>query len=123
MVVVSMDGQRLAATGPDGIITIYPLDGTEASRIESWGWSFRVVGWLDDGSLVAMQPYIVPSKLERYDPRTRKVSPVRTIAPIDPAGVPAIIRARITPDGRTIAFQLRRMSSVLTVSTGADSPP
>jgi Tol biopolymer transport system component len=115
MVAVSRDGQRLAASSTGGIITIFPLDGGEPIRVESWDSSWRVVGWLEDGSLVALQPYVIPSRLERFDPRTRKVSPFKTIAPLDPAGVPGLIRARLTPDGRTIAFQLRRMSSALTV--------
>ena len=91
--------------------------------MEPWDSSFRVVGWLEDGSLVAHQPYVVPSKLERYEPRTGKVSPFRTISPIDPAGVAAIIRARISRDGRTIAFQFRRMSALLTVLDWGDPLP
>ncbi|HEY3585675.1 MAG TPA: hypothetical protein VGK85_00920, partial [Myxococcaceae bacterium] len=123
MVAVSRDGQKVAATSTGGIIAIFPLDGTEPIRVDSWDSGWRVVGWLDDGSLVALQPYVVPSKLERFDPRTRKISPFRTIAPLDPAGVPGIIRARITADGRTIAFQLRRMSSTLTVLDWGGTPP
>jgi hypothetical protein len=70
------------------------VDGTEEVRVEPWDSSFRVVGWLEDGSLVAHQPYVVPSKLERYDPRTEKVSPFRTISPIDPRGCrPSSVRA------------------------------
>ena len=123
MVAVSRDGQRVAASSAGGIITIFSLDGTEPIRVEPWDSSWRVVGWLADGSLVALQPYVVPSKLERFDPRTRKISPFRTITPLDPAGVPGIIRARLTPDGRTIAFQLRRMSAMLTVLDWGGPPP
>jgi len=121
--VVSPDEQRVAAVGPDGFITAYTLDGKQSFRVDSWDASFRLVGWLEDGSLVAHQPYVLPSRVERYDPRTRKVSLLRTISPIDPAGVAAIVRARITPDGRTIAFQLRRMSAVLTVLDWDGPPP
>jgi len=113
----------VAASSAGGIITIFSLDGTEPIRVEPWDSSWRVVGWLADGSLVALQPYVVPSKLERFDPRTRKISPFRTITPLDPAGVPGIIRARLTPDGRTIAFQLRRMSAMLTVLDWGGPPP
>src|SRR5215468_7852919 len=96
MVAVSRDGQKIAALANGGNITIYSLDGTPPMPIEAWDSDYRVVGWLDDGSLVAHQPYVVPSKLERLDPRTGEISPFRTITPIDPAGVPGIIRARIT---------------------------
>jgi Tol biopolymer transport system component len=120
---VSWDGQRLAASGPDGTITAYSLDGKEAFRVESWGSNYRVAGWLEDGSLLAFQPFELPSRLERYDPKTRSVSLVRMLAPIDPAGVAGIIRVRLTPDGRTIAFQHRRMSAVLTVLDWGGRPP
>src|SRR5262249_6618958 len=122
-VVVSVDGQRLAASGPDGTLTAYALDGTEAFRVDSWGSDLRVAGWLEDGSLLAFQPFELPSRLERYDPRTRKTSLVRTLAPIDPAGVAGIIRVRVTADGRTIVLQHRRMSSVLTVLDWGRAPP
>jgi hypothetical protein len=122
MIAVSRDGQKVATASTGGIITIFALDGTEPVRVESWDSTWRVVGWLDDGSLVAMQTYVVPSKLERFDPRTRKIAPFRTIAPIDAAGVPGLIRARITADGRTIAFQLRRMGSTLTVLDWGGTP-
>jgi serine/threonine protein kinase len=122
-VAVSLDGQRLAAVSPAGYITAYALDGTEAFRVESWDSSFRLMGWLEDGSLVAYQPFVLPSRVERYDPHTRKTSLLRMISPIDPAGVEVIIRARITPDGRTIAFQHRRMSGVLTMLDWDGPPP
>jgi hypothetical protein len=120
---VSWDGQRLAASGPDGTITAYSLEGKELFRVEPWGSNYRVAGWLEDGSLLAFQPFELPSRLERYDPRTRSVSLVRMLAPIDPAGVAGIIRVRLTPDGRTIAFQHRRMSAVLTVLDWGGRPP
>jgi Tol biopolymer transport system component len=122
-VLVSADGERLAASGPDGTVTAYSLDGKEAFRVERWGSNYRVAGWLDDGSLVAFQPFDLPSRLERYDPKTRSVSLVRMLAPIDPAGVAGIIRVRVTPDGKTIAFQHRRMSAVLTVLDWGGRPP
>ena len=67
-VLVSSDGERLAATGPDGTVTAYTLDGKEAFRVEAWGSNYRIAGWLDDGSLLAFQPFELPSRLERYDP-------------------------------------------------------
>ncbi|HZJ56416.1 MAG TPA: protein kinase [Myxococcaceae bacterium] len=120
---VSMDGERLAASGPDGAVTAYGLDGKEAFRVDAWGSNFRVAGWLEDGSLLGFQPFELPSRLERYDPRTRSVTLVRMLAPIDPAGVAGIIRVRITPDGKTVAFQHRRMSAVLTVLDWGGRPP
>jgi Tol biopolymer transport system component len=122
-VLASWDGERLAATGPDGVITAYTLDGKEAFRVDAWNTNYRLAGWLEDGSLLAFQPFDLPSRLERYDPRTRSVSLVRMLAPIDPAAVAGIIRVRVTPDGRTIAFQHRRMSAVLAVLDWGGRPP
>jgi len=122
-VAVSPDEKLRATLAPDGFVTAYALDGSVAFRVEPWGTDFRLAGWLEDGSLVGFQPFGMPSRLERYDPRTGKTSLVRMLAPLDPAGVTAIIRARVTPDGRTIAFQHRRMSSVLTMLDWGGPPP
>ena len=122
-VAVSRDGTRVAASGPDGVITAWTLDGKEAFRVDAWDSNFRLVGWLDDGSLVAFQPFEIPSRVERYDPRTGKRSLHRVVSPLDPSGVAVIIRARATPDGRTIAFQFRRMNSVLTTVDWGGLPP
>ena len=105
------------------MITAWTLDGKEAFRVEAWDSTFRLAGWLDDGSLLAFQPFEIPSRVERYDPRTGKRSLHRVVSPLDPAGVPVNIRARATPDGRTIAFQFRRMNSVLTTVDWGGHPP
>jgi tRNA A-37 threonylcarbamoyl transferase component Bud32 len=120
---VSWDQRRVAATNPEGIVTAYALDGTEAFRVPAWGTDFKVVGWLRDGSLLAFQPYQLPSRLERYDPRTGKVTLFRMLAPAVPAGVAGIIRARVTPDGQTVVFQYRRMNGVLALIDWGGSPP
>jgi Tol biopolymer transport system component len=114
-VVVSPDGQQVAIATTEGTVAAYSLDGKETFHVDAWATRFRVAGWLDDGSLLAFTPWELPARLERYDPRTGKTSLVRTFAPLDSAGVAGITRLRITPDGRAIAFQLRRMSAVLTV--------
>jgi len=122
-VAVAPDGRQVAISTTDGAIVVYSLDGTEAFRVDAWKTNFRVAGWLEDGSLLAFQPFVVPSRLERYDPRSKTTTLHRILAPLDPAGVAAIIRVRATPDGRAIAFQLRRMSGALTVLDWGGQPP
>ena len=48
-------------------------------------------------------------------PRSGKLTPFTTVVPSDAAGVTRMIRARVTPYGRTIAFGHRRESGLLTL--------
>lgn len=122
-VAIAPDGRQVATSNTEGAVLLYSVDGAEPLRVDAWASDFRVAGWLEDGSLLAFQPYALPSRLERYDPRSKKTSLVRTLAPLDPAGVAAIIRVRVTPDGKALAFQLRRMSAALTVLDWGGRPP
>ena len=120
---VSPDEKWVAATGADGILTAYPVEGSEPMRATEFGPAHRLVGWLKDGSLLASDRYALPAPVRRLDPRSRAISLVTTLAPADRTGVPNIIRARVTPDGHTFAFHFRRMSGALFVLDWGSSSP
>ena len=123
VVAVSPDEKWIAATGDDGIITAYPVEGGEPTRATEFGPAHRLVGWLKDGSLLAFNRYALPTPVRRLDPRSRAISLFATLTPADRTGVPGIIRARVTPDGHTFAFHYRRMSETLYVLDWGGSPP
>jgi Tol biopolymer transport system component len=120
---VSPDQQWVATSGPDGIVIAYPVQGGEPLRATELGPGYVLAGWLRDGSLLAFERYALPSPVRRFDPRSRTTSLFTTLAPADRTGVPRLIRARVTPDGRTLAFHYRRMTGALYVLDWGDSPP
>src|SRR5262249_18863597 len=122
-VFVSFDQRHVAVSDTEGNIKAYALDGSVAFRVPAWTDNFQLAGWLQDGSVLAFDRTAVPARVERYDPRTGAVTLFTTLGPSDAAGVTGIGRAAVTPDGRTIAYQLRRMSGVLSVLDWGDAPP
>ncbi|HZW88862.1 MAG TPA: protein kinase family protein, partial [Myxococcaceae bacterium] len=122
-VFVSFDQRHVAVSDTEGNIKAYALDGSVTFRVPAWTDNFQLAGWLQDGSLLAFDRTAVPARVERYDPRTGAVTLFTTLGPSDAAGVTGIGRAAVTPDGRTIAYQLRRMSGVLSVLDWGDAPP
>jgi dipeptidyl aminopeptidase/acylaminoacyl peptidase len=112
-VAVSPDQRWVAATRLDGMITAYSVEGAEAIRVEAWGPTHYVVGWLADGTLLAYERFKVPSRVERFDPRSGTIRPFTTLAPTDAAGVQFLRRVKVTPDGRTLAFDDYRTTGTL----------
>ena len=123
LVAVSPDEKWVAATGADGIITAYPVEGGEPMRATEFGRDHVPVGWLKDGSLLAFERHVLPAPLRRLDSRSRAISLFTTLTPADRTGVPDIIRVRVTPDGHTFAFHFRRASGTLYVLDWGGSPP
>jgi hypothetical protein len=72
-----------------------------------------VIGWMKDQGLLAFERNVVPAPVVRFDPRTRQVTPYRTLAPLDLAGVPRLSKVLVTPDGKTFVFHFRRRTDVL----------
>jgi hypothetical protein len=120
---VSPDQRWVAFRASDGIVTAFPVDGGEPMRAVELGPGYRVIGWLPDGSLLAFEQAAVPARVRRYDPRSRTSSLFTTLAPADRAGVTRIIKARSSADGRTIAFDFRRMGGALFELDWGGSPP
>ena len=120
---VSRDQRWVAANGPDGVITAYPLDAAEPVRADALGASNRIMGWLKDGSLLAFDRFSVPTPVRRFEPGSRTSSLYTTLTPAHPTGVPVVLGARVTPDGRTFAFHYRRMSGTLYVLDWGGSLP
>jgi hypothetical protein len=112
-VAVSPDQRSVAASGSDGTVTIFPLDGGNPDRVSELGNDAQLIGWLEEGSLLAFERSAVPSRVRRFDPRTRAVTPYTTLAPPDLTGVQRLIKVLATPDGKTFAFHHRRRSDVL----------
>jgi hypothetical protein len=112
-VAVSPDQRWVAASDTDKGPALFPVDGGAADRIPELGPKFSAVGWLRDQTLLAFERNALPSPVVRFDPKTRQVTPFRTLAPPDMAGVPRLTKVLATPDGKTFAFHFRRRTDVL----------
>jgi hypothetical protein len=60
----------------------------------------------------------VPTRLFRFDIGSRRVVEQRSIGPSDPTGVTRITRLKITPDGRSLAFDDERALGTLHLVEG-----
>jgi hypothetical protein len=96
-------------------MNVLGLDGQAPMTVDERARSRGVAGWLDDGSLLVYESFALPSHVERFDPRSRQLTPFAVLMPSDSAGVTRVLRAKVTPDGQTLAFGYRRESGLLTV--------
>ena len=110
---ISPDQRFVATADLDGTPVIFPVEGGAPDRMTELGPRFDVVGWLKDQTLLAFERNTLPTRVVRFDPRTRGVTAVRTLAPADVAGVPRLTKVVVTPDGKTFAFHFRRRTDVL----------
>jgi dipeptidyl aminopeptidase/acylaminoacyl peptidase len=128
---VSPDQRWVSALDPEGLVTAYPVEGGEAVRARSWGPGRLPAGWLANGALLSYERFKVPTQVQSLDLATGRTAQFRTVEPRDITGVMRIVRAQVTPDGRTTVLNLRRMSGSLLLldwkqnraPSTADEPP
>jgi serine/threonine protein kinase len=114
---VSSDDQLVAARDLDEIVTLFPIGGGPAVQLPELGKDVVPAGWSANGQLW-VRTRDVPSHMLRYDIRSRRALEERTISPSDPTGVSRIPTVRITPDGRSVAFDYERTLSYLYLLEG-----
>jgi serine/threonine protein kinase/Tol biopolymer transport system component len=116
---LSPDAQWVAARGPEGTISLYPIEGGPPRPVPGLTREDEPIGWADEGrSLFAYRRGELPARVMRVDVATGHRVPWRVLMPPDPAGVTGIIRARITSDGKYYAYSYLRLLSDLYVTDG-----
>ena len=110
---VSPDQRWVSALDPEGLLTAYPVEGGEPVHARSLGPGHLPAGWLANGALLSYERFKVPSQVRSLDLATGRTALFRTVEPREIAGVMRIVRAQVTPDGRTTVVNLRRMSGSL----------
>jgi hypothetical protein len=114
---VSSDDQLVAARDLDEVLTLFPLGGGPPIRLPELGKGTSPVGWAAKDQLWA-RTRDVPSRLLRYDIRSRRTLEERSVAPSELTGVSRIPNIQVTPDGRNVAFDVERTLSYLYVLEG-----
>ena len=114
---VSPDGRFALAHNPDRRLTIYPVDGSASRPLEGAIEYERPVGWSAKGDAIyVFSRGELPVKMWRIDLATGARMLFREISPLDATGVEGIATARMTPDGRALAYcYYQRMSRMYTV--------
>jgi eukaryotic-like serine/threonine-protein kinase len=119
---VSRDGRLAAATSRNGILTLFPLDGSAPIPVPELGKYAVPVGWTSAGQLWASDNLRTvrgaASHLLRYDVGSRRIVEQRSLSSAEPTGLTAIGRIRITPDSRTYAYEYFRELDYLYVLDG-----
>lgn len=116
---VSPDGRSILVSGPDGSISIVPIDGGPARPLASLLGGDAAIGWgADSRSLFVVRPGELPAQVSRLDLDTGRRTPWREILPADPAGTAAINPILIRPDGSAYVYGTPQILSDLYVVDG-----
>src|SRR5262249_21057695 len=116
----SPDGTRMAGTGPGRRPLIYSLDGSEPRPIPGLEPGDIPIQWSDDGgTLYVSREGQLPRPIYRYSLSSGKKTPWKEVVPADRVGLIFILNMRVTPDGKSYAYTVNRVtSSDLFVVTG-----
>ncbi len=116
---ISPDGSRIAVTGPDRKVYLYPLAGGEPTGVAGLDQDETVGGWAADGkSLYVYRRRDVPGRLFRLDLATGKRTLAREVMPGDGAGIVDIAPIFETPDASSYVYGFQRTLSDLYLVEG-----
>jgi len=117
---VSNDGRWLLAFGlPDRDPTVYALDGEDAMPAFGLEPGEVIIRFAEgDREVFVFNRDGLPVRIDRVDFRTGERRLWREFQPGDPAGIAGFQTVAMSADGRTIAFNYRRVLSTLYVVSG-----
>jgi eukaryotic-like serine/threonine-protein kinase len=121
---LSPDGDRVAATHPDGAIAIYPLGGSQnmsakPAVVPGIEPGERLIRWDQSGRhFFLYQPAQLPARIFRVEIESGHREMVREIMPEDRTGVFSIRSLQMSPDAHRLVYSFYRMQSELYVVTG-----
>ena len=110
----SPDGKYVSGANSSGMVTLYPLDGTEPKSIPQLPATFVAAAWSSDSKdLFVYLPGEVPLKLYRVGIDTGRMTLVRELVPANRAGVITISPVVASHDGSQFAYSYYQTLSVL----------
>jgi eukaryotic-like serine/threonine-protein kinase len=113
------DGKFVTVSGPDRRIYLYPLAGGEPTVLQGLTMAYRPVRFAADGrTLICQADQGVPMKIMRYDIASGRLDLWKELNVADAAGLNAISRFVVTPDGKTYAYSYLRVLSYLQLVEG-----
>jgi Tol biopolymer transport system component len=116
---ISPDGKTVAATGPDGRLSVYPTEPGEPRPVTGLDPEDIPIRWTADGrSLYVWRPSAPPSRIDLVEVETGKRTLWKEFRPPDPAGVLQVGPIVISPDGSSYVYSYRRVLDELYLATG-----
>ncbi len=116
---VSPDGKRVAVNGPDGRITIYPIDSGDPRLVPGVDTADQALRWTADGrSLYVWHSTAPPGRIDLVDVTTGQRTLWNELRPPDPAGVLQVGPAVIAENGKAFVYSYRRVLYELYLATG-----
>jgi DNA-binding beta-propeller fold protein YncE/predicted Ser/Thr protein kinase len=116
---VSPDGMRIAVTGPDRKVYLYPLAGGEPAAVPGLEQDETIGGWTADArSLYVYRRRDIPGRLFRLELATGKRTLAREVMPGDGAGIVDIAPIFETPVGSSYVYGFQRTLSDLYLVDG-----
>jgi serine/threonine protein kinase/Tol biopolymer transport system component len=115
---VSPDGKLVIAPDPDARLALFPVDGSASRVVPGINPGQRFVQWSEDGKAIYVRSEGMPISVSKVDLTTGKQTPVLRLMPADPAGVAGVTTVALSRDGKTYAYNYRRLLSELLVVDG-----
>jgi eukaryotic-like serine/threonine-protein kinase len=118
---MSPDGARFLVTGWPGKAkgrVLFRVDGGAAEPVRWLTGDDLVWGFASGGTAVYLSTASERSRIYRLDLASGRRELWKELHPSDSAGIRSLVRLRITPDGKSIAYGLVRTASVLYLVEG-----
>jgi len=116
---ISPDSKAVVVRGPDRRIYLYPIEGGEPTALPGLTVEDVPLRFAPDGRTLFLQRRgDLPSGIYRYDPSSGRRELWKQLMPSDAAGLSAINRVVITPDGSAYADSYLRTLSFLQLVEG-----
>jgi len=115
---IAPDGKRVAAAGPEGTITIYPVEGGEATVVPGTTVGERGLAWLPDGKSLLTARVEAPSVVYEVELSTGKRKIFRTIPVPDGVRAEDLSTPIFSADFKSYVYAYTRIGSDLYVVEG-----
>jgi|SRR5450432_178944 len=115
---ISPDGKFVIAPNSDGLLALFPIDGGAARTVPGIDPGQRFVQWSEDVKSIYVRGEGVPISVSRVDLAGGKQTTLLRLMPADPAGVAGVTNVVMSRDGKTYAYNYRRLLSELMVVDG-----
>jgi eukaryotic-like serine/threonine-protein kinase len=115
---ISPDGKLVIAPDHDGLLSLFPIDGGPARPIPGINPGQRFVQWSEDGKSIYLRGEGMPVAVAKVDLAGGHQTAILHLMPADPSGVASIATVVLSRDGKTYAYNYRRLLSELMVVDG-----
>jgi serine/threonine protein kinase len=115
---VSPDGKSLIAPDAQHKLTLFRVDGGAPQVVRGLDPGMTFVQWSPDARSLFVSDHRIPATVWRVDLAGGQKTAVLRLVPADPSGVYDLSRIALSRDGKTYAYNYRRVLSMLLVIDG-----